>query len=716
MVTKIPKFRKCVLQNFPFIEQDFDALTDYELLCKVVEYLNTVIASQNQTMENVESLTQAFNTLTDYVNNYFENLDVQEEINNKLDQMAQDGSLTALIKAYIDPLIEAQDLVIEQFQDEVNGDLSNLQTSVNTQINALNTAIQSLASGSPLVASSTSEMTDTTKVYVNTTDGKWYYYDGDSWEIGGTYQASEIADESVTLDKLADDTKYNLNSRINTKDRLNYEIKYSIDVNKINFTHSELDLTTGDFTGVTNSKLLFSTDLIYIPDGYVIEGTNSSENLNVALVYYNEDFGYEVYPNTSKLHSIIQGNSFRTALYNSLDHKYGRLRISNITTTDIDTSQLSNLKLWLRKFVQTPTDNTVVKNLVKPVGKYSGYINDSRPYELSSSNDYYTYKPIPVESGEHYFIASARKMLIFDTNMEVVEDGHITSNQTNVDFVPAVDGYVMISVATSTLAYMCHGTQSDSEAYLERLPDYIQLSNMDNINVEPYNLLTGKKITFLGDSFTHGDFANAPEDDYHITEGMYTGEYKVYPYIIGNRNKSLIYNLASNGMTITQISDVWTNYISDTVLGNIPSDSDYVIIKIGINDDLHHQGADIGSITDNVRNTFYGAWNNVISWLIGNRPNTKIGIIVSNGISDLDYVTATINIAHKYGIAYLNESTDDRVPLLIRTLRTDVASSVKTARNNQWFVNTDPETPNSHPNAKCHEYESTIVENFIRSL
>ena len=45
--TKIPFFRRAVLQNFPFIEKDFDALTDYELLCKVVEYLNEVIKQTN---------------------------------------------------------------------------------------------------------------------------------------------------------------------------------------------------------------------------------------------------------------------------------------------------------------------------------------------------------------------------------------------------------------------------------------------------------------------------------------------------------------------------------------------------------------------------------------------------------------------------------------------------------------------------------------------
>lgn len=58
---------------------------------------------------------------------------------------------------------------------------------------ATKTEVQSLASGAPLVASSTSEMTDTTRVYVNTSDGNWYYYNGSAWVSGGVYQATGIA-------------------------------------------------------------------------------------------------------------------------------------------------------------------------------------------------------------------------------------------------------------------------------------------------------------------------------------------------------------------------------------------------------------------------------------------------------------------------------------------------------------------------------------------
>ena len=87
---KLTPFKMQVLQTFPFIDADFDAITNYELLCKVVEYLNI-------TVDNVNLLESDFKVLYDYVHNYFDNLDVQQEINNKLDEMAQSGELGELI-------------------------------------------------------------------------------------------------------------------------------------------------------------------------------------------------------------------------------------------------------------------------------------------------------------------------------------------------------------------------------------------------------------------------------------------------------------------------------------------------------------------------------------------------------------------------------------------------------------------------------------------
>ena len=60
---RIPYFKRFVLQNFPFIEADFDALTNYQLFCKVVEYLNTVINSQNEVTEQMQYVLNFFNNL-----------------------------------------------------------------------------------------------------------------------------------------------------------------------------------------------------------------------------------------------------------------------------------------------------------------------------------------------------------------------------------------------------------------------------------------------------------------------------------------------------------------------------------------------------------------------------------------------------------------------------------------------------------------------------
>lgn len=100
--SKIPKFRRCVIQNFPFIEEDFDALTDYGLLCKVVEYLNVVIDHQNGVDEKIDGLVEGFAELKSYVDNYFANLDVQEEINNKLEDMAEGGELATIIAQFLE--------------------------------------------------------------------------------------------------------------------------------------------------------------------------------------------------------------------------------------------------------------------------------------------------------------------------------------------------------------------------------------------------------------------------------------------------------------------------------------------------------------------------------------------------------------------------------------------------------------------------------------
>jgi hypothetical protein len=66
------------------------------------EAVNTRVTNfENSVNETVDNYIEQFNQLHDYVQDYFDNLDVQEEINNKLDDMAEAGTLTDIIAQYL---------------------------------------------------------------------------------------------------------------------------------------------------------------------------------------------------------------------------------------------------------------------------------------------------------------------------------------------------------------------------------------------------------------------------------------------------------------------------------------------------------------------------------------------------------------------------------------------------------------------------------------
>ena len=80
---------------FKTIPLAFDeSMSYYETLCGILSLLKT----QEEVINNN---ADAIIELESFVNNYFDNLDVQNEINNKLDEMALDGTLADIIAQYI---------------------------------------------------------------------------------------------------------------------------------------------------------------------------------------------------------------------------------------------------------------------------------------------------------------------------------------------------------------------------------------------------------------------------------------------------------------------------------------------------------------------------------------------------------------------------------------------------------------------------------------
>lgn len=162
----IKPFRFWCQKALPLVYDD--SLSYYEVLCKVVNYLNnmmtnlttgtgaiTQFANQfviNQQFlndmatklgQNTEELedyindrmddfTTAYNELQDYVNQYFNNLDVQDEIDTKLDEMAESGQFNVLF----DPVIQTW---MEEETEYINTSVANQNSTLAQQNGRIST-------------------------------------------------------------------------------------------------------------------------------------------------------------------------------------------------------------------------------------------------------------------------------------------------------------------------------------------------------------------------------------------------------------------------------------------------------------------------------------------------------------------------------------------------------------------------------------------------
>ena len=128
--------------------------------------------------------------------------------------LAEKGTLTvALCILRIDSEVEEWHTTPYQIRvlgsihtdDSDEGD-ETITPTVAQRVAILESMIQRVASGAPIVVSSASAMTDTGQIYVLSTDGNWYYHNGTAWVSGGTYGAV-ATDTTLTQSGLPADAK-----------------------------------------------------------------------------------------------------------------------------------------------------------------------------------------------------------------------------------------------------------------------------------------------------------------------------------------------------------------------------------------------------------------------------------------------------------------------------------------------------------------------------
>lgn len=123
--------------------------------------------------------------------------------------------------------------------------LKTYERNIDNKIDAIDSKIDAVASGSPTPVSDISQMTDTTKAYVLVSSGDWYYYNGSAWVVGGKYQASQSLDEveGLAFNQINENLRYLVGlgtGYINTSTYLKVNDNYRICSN--DFTKLDYDV------------------------------------------------------------------------------------------------------------------------------------------------------------------------------------------------------------------------------------------------------------------------------------------------------------------------------------------------------------------------------------------------------------------------------------------------------------------------------------------
>lgn len=154
-------FKGWTLENFPFIEDDFDMITTYQFMCKIVEYLNKVIYNQKILDENNTYIKGLVDDLKAYVDQYLEDLTVIKEQIESLDSTVSDHTLEL---ARLDQSI----INLKEYTDTaIQSNFETLKNYVDAQDSILDTKINNIQIGAISVYNPTTGTLDPLQVVIN---------------------------------------------------------------------------------------------------------------------------------------------------------------------------------------------------------------------------------------------------------------------------------------------------------------------------------------------------------------------------------------------------------------------------------------------------------------------------------------------------------------------------------------------------------------------
>ena len=555
--------------------------------------------------------------------------------------------------------------------DNINKNLDNKTNQIDNLKNkdiSLQNQINSLASGSPLVANSVEEMTDTSRVYVNTTNGHWYWYDGTNWVAGGVYQATEVSDDTLEKNKT---TYYEPNK---TENLANY---YNIKLNK--FINSSGNVATPTLAGEwnltdyieveSNTPYLITPTLQNLNNEYqIISWFDSSKQwISNIQVSYTSDTRYyplqRISPSNAKYVRLTLNSNYKDVMF---------VKGGVLPKNYVDNYQLNEATINYFK------NNFIYKNKTKTENLFN---LDDTIYNYYVSNNGLV---LSVADGTENYL----------TNYLSLNYGETLYCNKTMRFVAEFDeNYTMIGKLQTGGSYETYTPQNENCKYVRILifknlaSDLVISKNPITKNFLPY-YYTDIPLHSIKKEMLDGANAGA-----RVTNP--------YPSIISSITGCISNNYGINGSKISLEEKNSMN----VRISSITDEPNYFILFGGTNDFEHN--VPLGKINDITNTTFYGSLNIIDQYLLNNFVNTKFGIITpikrELQINDLnltleDYRNAEVEIAKLYSIPILDLYYDGQ----------------SNPTNETWKLANLPD--GLHPNQQYYNNLAIKIKSFIERL
>lgn len=617
-----------------------------------LQEFNKVMDEWAEMQQNFDSLDELVHEFTDFVTNYFDNLDVQQEINNKLNALVEDGTLKNLLEPYFDELVA-----------DVN---HNLQQQ-NANIVVLESRMDEF---STLTDGSTTGDAELADIRIGA-NGYTYPNAGDAVRGQVENLTNEDPSEVPIGKNLFNYTFYATAGYINTSGSFVANASYVcaapvwIRAGKYAFCVRTTNLSANAAAvNITNS------------DGSTVYDTILATDMNTHIHPFNRDLEWFKFTMTNDGYVMFNCGSSSDAKGSMLVKIVADADVPSVLLDYYGISKIkegvnfSNGQKEYLKDIISATDFTDLVNCFD--GTYDPTEGYYANLAFTPAAGYHVTTPIYLVPGKYAVTIPGNvnnnqaARVLKDGTLTYVFGGTLGDSITLfgavykwLTFETVNEGYYSFNAGPYTMVLKYEDADDLPSSFLSYRPawqvkeDIYPNNLMRSLSDNP---LTGKKISLNGDSICYG-------------AGFVGG----YGRIIADENNMEYQNIAVGGGTIasgTVSGDVPRHHVCETI-SNMDSDADYAIFEGGVNDASLPSQVSLGTISEGYdavldTTTFYGAMESCCKQMTTRFAGKKIGYIAVHKMTDKfnsdittnSFYYAALEVCAKWGVPVCDLNID----------------------------------------------------------